>query len=251
MTKSILEEIGVQEWRLRKPILNATNGMASVTVEQSQETAPEVENTAVIEPRLETVSDLSPVELVPQAAIEQASERIIDWPALEQLLGDGSVCSSCSKGNSLLGSGVRDADWLFIGDSPNTKEVAADAFFDGRAGLLFEAMLQALNLDRESVYCTSIFKCAPTEDLSNTPQCGDWVHHQIALVKPKVIIVFGEFAAQTFLKSNDDLLRLRENVQMCRRSDTQAIPTFSPREMLEEPHLKAQVWADIKKAMRL
>lgn len=247
---STLEKMGIQQWRLRKPIDSADISQKTPL----QETTSTIRNDGAIEVNQSSVAAplLPAIESAPvtDTPLEKASDQL-DWPEMENLLIAGTQCKSCSAQNSLLGSGARTADWLFICDSPNSKEVAASAFFDGRAGQLFEAMLHAMTLARQQVYCTSIFKCAPTEDLSSFPQCGDWVHQQIALIKPAVIIVFGEFTAQTMLKSNEPLDRLRESVQLCRRSDTKVIATYSPRDMLDEPHLKAQVWADLKKAMHL
>lgn len=255
---STLEKIGIQQWRLRRPIDG--NGSVESQVHQRSETEVGSDTSPTLKDENATASLQSGSETLPNAnlaasVIKSSSEPIvedkIDWPELERLVSSATKCTSCNAQNSLLGSGAQTADWLFVSDSPNSKEVASAAFFDGRAGQLFEAMLHAISLERDNVYCTSIFKCAPTEDLSNSPQCGEWVHHQIALVKPRVIIVFGEFTAQTLLKSNESLARMRESIQTCRRSDSQVIATHSPREMLEEPHLKAEVWADLKKAIQL
>lgn len=245
MSISNFEKMGIQQWRLRKPELLSPSA-AEIGLEPAvevhgaeREGLPPELPLAASEPLLEQTSQDDP----------------LDWLGLAQLISPdtpaSAQCQSCSEQNSLLGSGSKIADWLFISDAPSSREVAAGAFFDGRAGQLFEAMLQALSLDRDGVYCTSIFKCAPTDDLSSSPQCGEWVHQQIALLKPKVVITFGEFTAQALLKSNESLVQLREGTHVCLRSDVTVIPTYSPREMLEEPHLKAQVWADLKKAIQL
>ena len=97
----------------------------------------------------------------------------------------------------------------------------------------------------------SIFKCAPTDDLSITPQCDALVLRQIELVSPKVVISFGEFASQALLKSNSMLEVLRDNEQRCFRTQKIIIPTYTPQEMLDDSTLKAKVWSDLKKAIRL
>jgi len=248
---STLEKMGIQQWRLRQPIDSAGSNKHLVTQEANSEINSEAETLVQNElaKSVKPAADIS--DSANQAPLDKIAHDQLDWPEMEKLLIAGTRCASCCAQNSLLGSGARTADWLFVSDSPNSKEVAAKTFFDGRAGKLFEAMLRAIGLERENVYCTSIFKCAPTEDLSSSPQCGDWVHQQITLIKPTVIVVFGEFAAQTLLKSNEPLSLMRENSPIYRRSGAKVIATHRPREMLEECSLKAQVWIDLKKAMQL
>jgi len=255
----ILEKIGIQSWRLREPsLLNAGSEIVAEPEPVFSEPCVEPEVKQVEQADQINVAQLSTESRSVEkaaASLEPVIERVnvdqLDWPELTQLIISGTQCKSCDEHNSLLGSGSQTADWLFISDAPSSKEVAAGVLFDGRSGQLFEAMLYVLGLDRSKVYCSSIFKCAPTDDFSSSPQCEEWVYQQIRLVKPKVVVTFGEFVAQTLLKSNEPLARLRENTQTCLRSNITVIPTYSPREMLDDPGLKVQVWADLKKAMRL
>jgi len=173
----------------------------------------------------------------------------MDEPNLRSLIETNEHCPSCGWGNSLFATGNQHADWLFIIDAPNSGEIKEQTLFSGRVGQLFDAMLRALNLSRSAVYCTSIFKCAPTDDLSLTPQCDDLVHQQIQLVSPKVVIAFGEFASQSVIKSDSALTTLRGTEQYCFRSQVVVVPTYSPAEMLDDVSLKAHVWADLKQAM--
>jgi len=165
------------------------------------------------------------------------------------MLDTNEHCPSCGWGNGLLGSGHQQADWMFVIDAPNSREIQAKALFAGRAGQLFEAMLTALGLERDMVYCTSLFKCAPTDDLSITPQCDALLQRQIDLVAPKVIVTFGEFTAQSLLKSNSSLEALRQTEQTCLRTQTLILPTYSPAQMLDDTILKSKVWHDLKKAI--
>ena len=106
-----------------------------------------------------------------------------------------------------------------------------------------------------------MFKCAPTDDLTLTPQCNAILTQQINLVMPKVIVTFGEFAAQAVIKSNLSLNSLREQDNELFTNQAQnsripvipipVIPTFTPAQMLDDNSLKAMVWADLKKALRL
>lgn len=173
----------------------------------------------------------------------------LNWQQLDAMLETNVHCPSCGWGNGLLGVGDQQANWMFVIDAPNSREIEAKTHFVGRSGQLFDVMLSALGLERSSVYCTSIFKCAPTDDLSVTPQCDGLLQRQIDLVAPKVIISFGEFAAQSLLKSNANIENLRQSQQQCLRTKTLIIPTFGPAEMLDDTVLKSKVWGDLKKAL--
>lgn len=175
----------------------------------------------------------------------------VSWDSLYDRLKTNEHCPSCGWGNALLGSGSQQADWFFIADAPNVRDVEAQSMFCGRAGQLFDAMLAAVGLDREQVYVTSVFKCAPTDDLSVSPQCDSIVWQQIKLVAPKVIMTFGEFSAQAVIKSNLGLKDLRASEHSLADSSTRIIPTFSPTQMLNDTSLKAFVWQDLKKSLNL
>jgi len=173
----------------------------------------------------------------------------VGWSDLQGRIKTNEHCPSCGWGNSILGSGNQQANWLFVVDAPNVRDIEAKIMFSGRAGQLFEAMLSAIGLEREQVYTTSIFKCAPTNDLSVTPQCDSIVRQQIKLVAPKVIITFGEFAAQAIIKSNLALKDLRPGDHFSTASNTPIIPTYSPAQMLDDGSLKALVWQDLQKSL--
>ena len=136
-------------------------------------------------------------------------------------------------------------------DAPSKAELQQEQILVGRAGKLFDAMLNALGLTRDIVYCSSVFKCAATENLGESPQCDDILARQISLIEPKVIVTFGEFAAQKVIKANEPLASLRQSKQQCYTSNVVIVPTYSPAEMLNDASLKPSVWQDLKRALAL
>ena len=175
----------------------------------------------------------------------------LNWRDLQNLVNGWRHCPSCGEGKSLLGYGDVNADWLFISDAPSSAEVEQGRLFAGRSGQLFEAMLGALGLQRDSVYSTSLFKCVASDDISIIPACDTILLRQIQLLQPKVIVTFGEFTAKAMLKSNANLEELRSQTQQCLNSKTALIPTFTPAQMLDDANLKSKVWADLKKAIAI
>ena len=172
------------------------------------------------------------------------------WTDLRNMINSWRLCSSCGEGKSLLGHGDVNADWLFVGEAPLSADLTQKKLFSGRSGKLFESMLAALNLQRESVYTTTLFKCLATDDITEIPVCDVVLKRQIQLIQPKVIVVFGELAATILLKANADLETLRANDQCCLNSDVVVVPTYTLAQMLDDASLKSHVWNDLKKAVQ-
>jgi len=217
-------------------------------LENEAEGSLPAEGSLLAEGSLPVVSSLSAEGSLPAEVVAKAA---LSWSDLHSRLETNEYCPSCGWGNSLLGAGEQAADWMFLVDAPNSREIEAKSLFVGRDGQLFDAILHALKLTREQVYCTSVFKCAPTDDLSVTPSCDHFLQRQIELVAPRVLIAFGEFSAQTLLKSNAALDVMRSSKQHCYQTKTPIIVTHSPQDMLKNSALKSDVWHDLKKAIRL
>ena len=175
----------------------------------------------------------------------------LDWQGLQALIDGQDYCHTCGAANSNLGVGDANADWLFVSDAPSRSDLAQHQMFSGRAGQLYEAMLLAVGLDRAVVYTTSVFKCAASDDLSVIPNCDKLLQRQIELLKPKVIVTFGEFAAQSVVKSNESLEKLRSQDLSCHISKVPIVASYSPIQLLDEPSLKAGAWQDLKKCLAI
>ncbi len=174
----------------------------------------------------------------------------LDWRALQAMINDDQVCQSCGQRQSVLGYGDVLSDWMFIADAPTSVELQEQCLYVGRAGQLYEGILSACGLKREEVYSTTIFKCSPPEDLSLSPQCEKIIHRQIALVNPKVIITFGEFASQAILRANESFDILQKGRHNYSGTSIFVIPSHSPPHLLANPALKAELWDGLKFAMQ-
>lgn len=191
----------------------------------------------------------------------------LDWRALQARISNNTACPSCGQEHSTLGFGDVLADWLFISDAPTSAEIQAQQLFTRRAGELYDAILGACGLTREAVYTSSVFKCAPPEDLSLSPQCDKLIHRQIELIQPKYIIAFGEFSAQAVLRSNDGFDVLQQGVRRYQSqhqspSASQAqgsepqkhqaplvLTSHTLQQLLAQPELKAQLWQALKRVL--
>jgi uracil-DNA glycosylase family 4 len=273
-----LEHIGIQSWTLRKapsdslaPIAEAVDvvdidpagPVDSVHYEMSEPSR------AVIAPESAKVSAVAAPEPIVAAKPIIEAEAVVasgdqsnqdnpnrggslanaGWPQLASLLVSGSPCQSCARTNPVLGDGNLEAKWVFVFDAPSAKDVSHQQLLSGRTGQLFDAILDAIGLNREVIYLTSVFKCPPSEDLSLAAQCGSIVHRQLQLIKPDVVIALGEFASQTVLRAHENLMHLRSEDLRNINDGTLVAATYSLSEMLESPELKASVWQDLKKCL--
>ena len=113
----------------------------------------------------------------------------------ERLYTECSNCTSCalfeSRTNCVFGAGSTSADLLFIGEAPGENEDKSGTPFVGRAGKLLNEYLDAVGIERNSVYITNILKCRPPKNRDPLPSeedaCIDFLHRQIALLRLKLI----------------------------------------------------------------
>ena len=108
----------------------------------------------------------------------------------EKLYSECAECTACSlaltRTNCVFGAGSKNAELLFIGEAPGDNEDKTGTPFVGRAGKLLNEYLDAVGIDRESVYIANILKCRPPKNRDPLPSeedaCIDFLHRQIALL---------------------------------------------------------------------
>jgi len=168
-------------------------------------------------------------------------------------------CTACSlhktRSQVVFGAGNPHADLMLITDAPGFYEDQTGEPFAGHAGELLNRMLQAIALDRNAVYLTTLLKCRLpdnrkplTEEIN---QCAGFLAQQIALIQPKVILVLGETAAQQFLNTQTPLHQLREKTHFYSTTTTPLITTYHPAHLLLNPHDKRSAWEDLQKCRSL
>lgn len=101
------------------------------------------------------------------------------------------------------GEGSADADIMFIGEAPGKKEDEQGRPFIGASGKLLSEMLATINLKREDIYITNIVKYRPPDNRDPLPEevlaCEEWLHEQIKIIEPTVIVTLGRHAMEHFL----------------------------------------------------
>ena len=183
----------------------------------------------------------------------------MDWAALQSSVTNCRACDLCaSRQQAVFGVGDLQADWLVVGDPQVEAEGQHGEPFVGQAKQLLDNMLKAVGLSREAkgeggVYITSSLKCRLPGSRNPSPQelaaCEPYLARQVALVKPKVIVVMGRFSIQAVLQSTEPLGKLRGQVH-----SYQGVPvvvTYHPDTLLRSLPDKAKAWADLVLALKV
>lgn len=101
------------------------------------------------------------------------------------------------------GDGSANAEILFIGEAPGKNEDEQGKPFIGAAGKFLSEMLSSIGLHREDIYITNVVKYRPPNNRDPLPEeiiaCEEWLHGQINIIKPKIIVTLGRHALEHFL----------------------------------------------------
>lgn len=172
---------------------------------------------------------------------------------LRDEIGDCRRCKLWSGRTHLVfGVGNPRASLMFVGEGPGRDEDLRAEPFVGRAGqLLTEIITKGMKLRREDVYIANVIKCRPPQnrnpEADEIAACQPFLLRQIDIIRPKVLVALGTFAAQTLLGLRVPISRLRGN--WYDYHGVKLMPTLHPAYLLRNPNDKKLVWADIKQVM--
>ncbi|RZT41959.1 uracil-DNA glycosylase [Cupriavidus agavae] len=179
----------------------------------------------------------------------EAAIAAMDWPALSEAVAGCTACGLCNtRTHTVFGVGDQRAEWMFVGEAPGENEDLQGEPFVGQAGKLLDNMLGALGLARDrNVYIANVLKCRPPGNRNPEPDevalCEPHLKRQIALIQPKVIVVLGRFAAQTLLRSDTPIGKLRGTIYAY--EGIPVVVTYHPAYLLRTLTDKARAWEDL------
>jgi DNA polymerase len=173
-----------------------------------------------------------------------------------------SACTRCglaaTRTNTVFSRGNPAASLCFIGEAPGAEEDAQGLPFVGRAGQLLDRMIGAMGLSPESdVYVVNILRCRPPGNRRPEPDevaaCLPFLHEQLELVCPKVIVALGNTAVATLLGTKLGVTKLRGQWKLY-RGKTLVMPTYHPSYLLrpsaQQAESKRQAWEDLQAVMK-
>jgi DNA polymerase len=176
--------------------------------------------------------------------------------SLERVASDIRACAACplhkTRTNAVPGEGAARPLVLVIGEGPGADEDATGRPFVGREGKLLDDMLASkgrIGLYRDTnCFIANVVKCRPPENRDPLPEeraaCAPFLARQIALLKPRLILAAGRIAAQTLLRSEDGIGRLRG--RFYDYGGIPLLPSYHPSALLRNEDLKRPAWEDLK-----
>ena len=178
----------------------------------------------------------------------------LDWPALSRQVAECRACPLCQqRKQAVFGVGDLNPDWLFIGEGPGADEDVQGEPFVGQAGKLLDNMLASLDIARGNrVYIANAVKCRPpgnrTPEAAEMAACWPYLERQIALLKPKIIVLLGKAAVHAVLHDDKSLGSLRG--QRFEHAGIPVVVTYHPAYLLRNLPDKAKAWEDLLFARR-
>jgi uracil-DNA glycosylase len=191
---------------------------------------------------------------------ESKTEKSAAFADLRQRAMACVKCShlASSRKNVVFGVGNPDADLMFVGEAPGADEDEQGEPFVGKAGQLLTKIIETMGLDRGDVYIANILKCRPDTpgqtagNRKPTPEemqtCIPFLHEQIDLIRPKVLVALGGTAMEGLLNKTG-ITKLRGHWHSYR--GIPLMPTYHPSYLLRNQalHEKRKVWEDMLQVM--
>jgi len=224
------------------PIVEDKQTADMTTAETMKELADEPKKEAIVTERSSKLSAIElPILPEPTETIEQIRAEI------------GPDCTRCKlstlgRSKVVNSTGNFNAELMFVGEAPGADEDEQGFPFVGRAGKLLTDIMMAIGFSRDDVFIGNINRCRPPGNRAPEPDetiaCKPFLKREIAVVRPKVIVVLGATAAQNLLETKVPIGKLRG--QFHDYLGTKVMPTFHPAYLLRDPHKKREVWEDMK-----
>lgn len=169
-----------------------------------------------------------------------------------ELLGRAQLHPGFKERIFIFGEGQPGARAAVVGESPGAPDIESGKPFMGPAGDMLNRILAAIGLKRTDCYLTNTVKMISNGD-ELTPDVlaffTPYLHRELAVVRPKVVISFGNTPTRALLRTKKPISQMRGEFHAYQGG--QLMPTFNPAYLLRDPTKKREVWEDMKKVRAL
>ena len=194
-----------------------------------------------------------PTPAVPKVSAESAAR---DLKIIGQELVDCTVCPSAT-GVKIPWQGSP-APRLFVVGDCGVNSTEKGLIWGVEEDDLFWKMMNAIGLDRQTVYVSNCVKCSRADPVSHDDEsvlrCFGYLERELLAIQPALICAMGEVATRLLLKNQNPLVRLRGRFHQYRYPQgnrARVMPTFHPRFLLEHEEMKRATWMDLQALQRL
>jgi DNA polymerase len=192
-----------------------------------------------------------------------AAEFLPDGGGLAALRRAAACCKGCdlyaSATQTVFGEGPARARLMMVGEQPGDREDLEGHPFVGPAGKVLDRALEAVGLDRSSIYLTNAVKHfkfvergkrrihkQPTR--SEVLACEPWLEAELRVVKPALVVALGAVAAKALLGPQFKVSEQRGAVVL--RDSLRVIATVHPSAVLRAPDRK-QAFEDFVRDLKV
>lgn len=172
-----------------------------------------------------------------------------------------SKCSLCNtRTNIVFSGGIPNNKLVLVGEAPGYWEDQKGEPFVGKAGQLLDKIFECVGLSRKKdVYICNTIKCRPPENRDPLPEeknaCREYLDSQLNILKPKIILICGRVALNTFLPDKGGITKVRGQ-WFDGPYGSKMMPIFHPSYLLrndskEKGSPKWLMWQDIKEIKRV
>ncbi len=199
---------------------------------------------------------MRPAAIPDEAAIEAARTLAQSCGSIPDILAalqgfDGCGLKFTAK-SLIFADGNPLAPVMFISDVPSREDDLESKLLSAPNGLLFDRMLAAIGLSRETAYLGCMIPWRPPGNRAPTAfeidVCRPFIERHIELAAPKLLVLLGDLPAKTLIPSSDSILRLRGRWRDFALADGRAVPALSmlhPAYLMKQPAQKRLAWADL------
>ena len=184
---------------------------------------------------------------------EISEDKSIKLDQLKKSLNDLKNCDLKKKAKNLVFcDGNPKSKIMLVGEAPGASEDQEGLPFVGRAGLLLDKMLAAINLDRNKVYISNIVNYRPPENRRPTDEeikrYLPFIAKHIEIINPKILVLLGSTAMNALIGNDIVISKMRgkwieKKFGSCKVS---VIVTFHPAFLMRQPAQKKLAWIDLK-----
>lgn len=149
------------------------------------------------------------------------------------------LCEISNKRTNIVnGVGTKNSDLFILGESPTYSDDIAGIPFTGDIGKILDNVLNLIDVLKSDCFITSVIKCkTPNRKpiVQEVANCKRSLQLELAIVKPKIVVLLGSIALQTYF--NDKKLKITERrgiiiTQIVDGQKRYIVPTFHPSYLL-------------------
>ncbi len=183
-----------------------------------------------------------------------AAEFLPRQLSLESLRDAAAGCKGCelwrNATQTVFGEGARDARVMMVGEQPGDVEDREGKPFVGPAGRILDEALESAGLSRASLYLTNAVKhfrftrrgkrrLHEKPNAAQVRACRPWLQAELAVVRPRVLVLLGATAAQSVMGATFKVTQHRGKV-MDSPFEVPVVATVHPSSILRAPDDEAR-----------